>query len=454
MPTPEPQRDTVPPATSPHTLATRPDDAQAKDTPQDTAADQVPPQKVSKRNVAGILLTTFANSAATLMPALVGLPIIVARVAPENKESGLGIALGITAFLGMLLAPVFGAISDRTTLRIGMRRPFLIVGPAVTILGLVLLGLANSLGAVYAAVTIMALGQGIAGAADGAMIPDSIPDRFRGRVYGFSTVTGVSAGLIASVVGPQFIGNQFLLTTLAIPLYVPLMAIGLWLYRDRVLDPKDVPQQPILRTLLAGYHFNPRSAPDFAWVWLGRFFVTFAVAFTGAFAIYFLTDQLKVSQAELPALIAINSALSLGGTTLGTIVGAFVTDRVRSRRNLVMVAALMLAAGGLIVAFSPTVPIFLIGSGLLFFAIGLFIPTDGVLVMSVLPGGGKSDVAKYMSLIVIADQLPRSIGPMIAPGIIALGALTSLGGYPALYLTAGAVAIVGGLLVRRVRTVN
>ncbi|NJP90922.1 MFS transporter [Nonomuraea sp. FMUSA5-5] len=399
-------------------------------------------------------MTTFAVSFATLMPAMVALPIIVARVSPENKESGLGIALGITSFLGMLLAPIFGAISDRTTLRLGMRRPFLIVGPCITVAGLVTLGLADSLAAVYVAVVTMAVGSGIAGAADGAMIPDSIPDRLRGRVLGFSTVTGVSAGLIASVVGPQFIDNQFLLATATLPLSIPLMAIGLWLYRDRVLDPKDVPQQPIFRTVLRSYRFSPKSAPDFAWVWLGRFFVTFGIAFAASFSIYFLTDQLKVSKAELPSLIAINSMLSLGGTTLGTIVGAFVTDRVRSRRNLVLVSALLLATGGLIVAFSPNVPIFLIGSGLLFFAIGLFIPTDGVLVMSVLPGGGKSDVAKYMSLVVIADQLPRSIGPMIAPAVIALGALTSLGGYPVLYLTAGVVAILGGVLVRRVRSVN
>ncbi|NJP90914.1 MFS transporter [Nonomuraea sp. FMUSA5-5] len=411
-------------------------------------------EKVPKRTVFAILITTFGNAVATLMPTLVALPIIVARVAPGNKESALGIALGISAFGGMLLAPVFGALSDRTTFRLGMRRPGMIIGTAITITGLVLLGLAGSLAMVYTAVMIMALGAAINGASHAAMIPDSIPDRLRGRVLGFSTVTGVSAGLIASIAGPMFIDHQFIMAAGATPLFALATLIGVLLYRDRVLDPEDVPRQPLVRTILQGYRFNPRSAPDFAWVWLGRFFVTFGIAFTGSFTIYFLTDHLKVSQAELAPLISINSVLQLGATTVGTIVGSVVVDRVRSRKSLVLVSALLLAAGGVIVAFSTTIPIFYAGSLLLLFAVGLFIPTDGVLVMSALPGGGKSDVAKYMSLIVIADQLPRSIGPVIAPAVIAFGALTPLGGYSVLYLVGGVVAILGGVLVRQVRGVR
>ena len=413
---------------------------------------EAPQEPVSKRTVFAIVIMVFGTTAATLMPALVALPIIVARVAPQNKESGLGTALGILAFGGMVLAPLFGALSDRTTSRLGMRKPFLIIGSALVILGLVVLGLANSLGAVYAAVALLTLGGGV-GSASQALIPDSIPEHARGRVMGLATVMGVVAGLIASVIGPRFIDHQFVMAVVAVPLYVVTLLIGLPLYRDRVLDRKDVPQQAIVRTVLHSYRFNPKSAPDFAWVWLGRLLITFGIAFTSSFAIYFLTDELKVGPAELASLISLNSVLGLAGTTVGTIIGAVLTDKVRSRKSLVLVSALLLAAGGVIAAFSSSVPVFLVGSVLVYTAVGLFIPTDGVLVMSVLPGGGH-DVAKYMSIITIADQLPRAVGPMLAPAIIALGALTPLGGYPVLYLAAGVVAIAGGVLVRRVRSVS
>ncbi|MYU16952.1 MFS transporter [Streptomyces sp. SID8361] len=442
--------------TEPRTESAPTDMGRASAAPEEAAtmqAQQQPAETVSKRAVVAVLITTFGNTAATLMPAIVTLPIVVARIAPHNKETGLGIALGILAFVGMLFSPLFGAISDRTTSRLGMRKPGMIVGPAVTVLGLVLLGIAGSLAFVYTAMLVVALGQAVTNASHQAMVPDSIPEHARGRVYGFSSVMGVLAGLLASIVGPQFIDNQFVMATLAVPVFIVTSVIGVVIYRDRYLDARDVPPQPLLRTLVHGYRFNPKTAPDFTWVWLGRFLITFGIAFTGSFAIYFLTDELGVTKGELPSMVAVNSTLSLAGTLVGTIIGSVVTDKVRSRKSLVLVSALILAAGGVIVAFTPSVTVFFIGTALIYLAVGLFIPTDGVLVMSVLPGGDK-EVSKFMSLVVIADQLPRSVGPMIAPAIIAAGGVTALGGYPVLYLAAGAFAIVGGVLVRRVRSVS
>ncbi|WP_425839314.1 MFS transporter [Streptomyces fractus] len=447
----EPQSEVAPRDASPSTSV----DAQGVEPPliADDETTVEATEKASKKTVFAILITTFGNATATLMPTMVGLPIIVARIAPEDKASGLGLALGIQAFGAMLLAPVFGALSDRTTSRMGMRKPAMIVGPVIIILGLVTLGLANNLATVYAAVLITAVGAAAYTAAHSALIPDMIPERSRGKVLGFGSLLGVMGGLIGSIVGPKFIDHQMILAAGATPLFVLTLVVGLPLLRDRVLDPKDAPRTSLVRTVLDSYRFNPKSAPDFAWVWVGRFFVTLGIAFTGSFTIYFLTDELGVTKSELPSLISLNGVLGMAMTCVGTIVGSIVTDRVRSRKGLVLTSALLMAAGGIIVAFSATVPVFIVGSALLFFAAGVFIPTDGVLVMAVLPGGDRH-VAKYMSLVTIADQFPRAVGPMIAPAVISLGGLTPLGGYPFLYLAGGVVAIVGGVLVRRIRSVR
>ncbi|MFI7131347.1 MFS transporter [Nonomuraea sp. NPDC050153] len=416
-------------------------------------ADETPVEKVSKRAVVAILITIFGSTAAAMMPALIALPIIMARIAPDNKETALGIATGISAFGGMILGPLFGALSDRTTSRFGMRRPGMVIGGLLAMLGLVLLGLADSLPAVFAALVVLAVGQALYGASHAAMTPDTIPEHARGRVVGFASMMGVLAALLAGIVGPQFIDNQFVLAAGGVPLYLLGLVVGMALYRDRRLDPAQVPPQSLLRTVVGGYRFNPKSAPDFSWVWISRFFITLGIAFTGVFTIYLLTDHLKVSPQELPSLISINSVLGMASGLVGTVVGSFVTDKVRSRKRLVLVAALMLAAGSAIIAFAPSVPVFFVGSALLTFANGFLIPTDGVLVMGVLPGGDGAN-AKYMSFFTIADGLPRSLGPMIAPAVMTLGGMTALGGYPVLYLAGGIVAIAGGLLVRRVRGVR
>jgi hypothetical protein len=58
---------------------------------------------------------------------------------------------------------------------------------------------------------------------------------------------------------------------------------------------------------------------------------------------------------------------------------------------------------------------------------------------------------RYTSLAGLSDSIPRSVGPLLAPAVISLGALTPVGGYPLLYVLGGLLALAGGLMIRRVR---
>jgi hypothetical protein len=61
------------------------------------------------------------------------------------------------------------------------------------------------------------------------------------------------------------------------------------------------------------------------------------------------------------------------------------------------------------------------------------------------------DTAKDLGVINIANALPQSIAPAIAPGVIALGAATAIGGYSLFYLVGAAAALAGALLIFRVK---
>ena len=427
-------------------------DSNEMDAPLGERQDDMQPA-ASKRNVVAVLLIALGVGFGTLMPALVALPIVIARVSPDSKDVVLGAVLGVQAFLGMALAPLFGALSDRTTSRFGMRRPGIAIGGASIVIGLLILGLATNVPMIFLGTFFMAIGSSISGASSFAVVPDSFPDRTRGRILGFKALTGTLAGLTASIIGPMLLDNQLMLFGLGAGVLAICYLIAVPLLQDRYLDPADVPKQSLLATAFAGYKFNPRSAPDFSWVFVSRFVFTLGIAFSTTFAVYFLTDRLRVSETELPPLIALNSIISLAGTAAGTLIGAFLADKVPSRKVMVMVCSLLMGAGSLTAAFSTSVPVFFIGTTMITISIGLFIPTDGSLVMSVLPGGNKH-AAKFMAIIGIADQLPRSIGAAIAPAVIAIGAATALGGYPVLYIAGGIAAILGGLVVRMVKGVR
>ena len=407
------------------------------------------PQQTSRRGIAAVLVLTAGNGFATLMAPLVALPIVIGRLDPQGKAGSLGLALGLSALVLLLFAPIFGALSDRTTSRLGMRRPGLIIGTLVTVVGLFVQGLAPSVAVLIGGVAVMAFGQAVLTGSYSALIPDQVAAASRGRVLGFQSLMLVLGGVSAAFVGATLVGNQLALFGVGAVLALVSTAVACLLLKDRLQDPKDVVRLPIIRTLLEGFRYNPKSAPNFSWVWVSRFIITLSTTF-GGFSIYFLTDQLGVTEAQLPALISLSTLVNLAGTVVGTLIGGFLSSRLGRLPNLVIIVSVIFAAGGVLAAFSTSVPVFMLALGVIALGVGSFLPVDGALVMAVLPGG-RTETGKYMSIITIADQLPRSIGPLLVPGIIAIASLISFDGYPLLYLFMAVVAVVGGLIVRKVR---
>src|SRR5436305_3390193 len=65
---------------------------------------------------------------ALLPPVLVGLGLRVHAIDPDNAAADLSLVMGTGALVAMFANPFFGHLSDRTTSRFGMRRPWLIFG--------------------------------------------------------------------------------------------------------------------------------------------------------------------------------------------------------------------------------------------------------------------------------------------------------------------------------------
>ncbi len=73
------------------------------------------------------------------------LPLQVATIAPGNQTGIFSLILGLGALAAVLTNPLAGMLSDRTTSRLGRRRPWLIAGGALVVLDLLLMGHAPSL---------------------------------------------------------------------------------------------------------------------------------------------------------------------------------------------------------------------------------------------------------------------------------------------------------------------
>ncbi|HEX6290188.1 MAG TPA: MFS transporter [Herpetosiphonaceae bacterium] len=115
----------------------------------------------------------------------------------------IGVIMGIDNFLALTLLPYFGALSDRTQTRWGRRRPFVILGLAFAILGLIGIPIGRALGGIpmFLASAVLFLGISMYRGTGLALVSDSVPRRLLGNAYGVVTFImsiAVPIGLMAS----------------------------------------------------------------------------------------------------------------------------------------------------------------------------------------------------------------------------------------------------------------
>jgi MFS family permease len=414
--------------------------------PEDLGA----PEKLSGRFTVALILLYLGVYTSSVGLFIVSWPVTIARLQPDDKVLWLSVVASIYAVVNIIVTPIAGTLSDRCTARLGMRRPFILIGGAFAVAGLFTMGLSDGIGHLLIGVVLMGLGNSTITGAAGALVPDQVPERNRGRVQGLIMVCIALSGVVAAVFLPQLITNQLALFGVpAVIMVIAVIVVNIVL-KDRRLSPAERASVEKPKNIFAEFKIKPSAVPDYSWAWISKVIVVLATVLTSTYGVYVLTDQLHVSQAELPGILTLTGLVGLFTAIGGAVGGSWLSDKLQKRKSLVLLTTIFMAAGAIIVAFSPNVPVYLIGLVLLGIGAGAYSPIDGALFIDVLPGGGKES-GKYMSLMTVADQIPRSFGPLIGSAIVAIGAITAIGGYTIIYIVGAIVGIIGGIMVRKIK---
>src|SRR5690242_13729440 len=86
----------------------------------------------------GITLSVMVAGLSSMCIKQLLLPIQSSQLAPQQTNLIFTLVASSGAFAGLLASPLVGALSDRTSLRAGRRRPFLVVGIVAAVCGMVL----------------------------------------------------------------------------------------------------------------------------------------------------------------------------------------------------------------------------------------------------------------------------------------------------------------------------
>ncbi|ARH91160.1 MFS transporter [Streptomyces sp. MOE7] len=403
-----------------------------------------PSERVGRAWTASLSLVNGAIWAGWYGPIQILLALQAAELAPAGtaKESVLAWVTGAGAAVSMVANPLFGALSDRTTSRLGRRTPWIVAGVAGGAVALVLLAGARSVAAMAVGWCGVQLTLNAAFAAVTAALPDRVPPGQRGAVGGWlgaAQILGVVAGTGLATAGGGVAGGYRACAAFAVLGALPYVL----LHRDMVLPAGRRPAAgPV--AVLRGLWISPRRHPDLAWAWLTRFLINLGNALALLYLLYYLRDVLR--RPDPGGGVLVLTALN-GVTLLGTVVvGGIWSDRTGRRKPFVLGAGVIMAAATGLLAGWQTWTGALCAAALLGVGFGVFTSVDLALMTEVLPAA--ADRAKDLGVINIANSLPQVAAPVLAAPLV-----HHLGGYRVLYAVAAAIGLVGALLVRRIRGV-
>lgn len=401
--------------------------------------------------ICAYVLATCGVWMALMTPPVMTLALRVAEVDPQNKAATLAWVLGVGAVVAMLANPVAGLFSDRTRSAWGMRRPWLLGGALLGVAGLYLVA-TGGLWALALGWWLAQLGFNALLAALTALLPDQVPSHQRGTVSGALGIC-VQLGILGGVGLAQASGGAMLGMFMA-PAAVSLLTVVLLcvLLPDRRLH---TPPPPLdLAGFVRSFAINPRRAPDFSWAFASRFLLFIGLATLLSYQVYYLTDRLALPGAEVPAAMFQATLVTTAATVLASLLGGWLSDRLRRRKAFVLAAAALYAAGLALIAMATSFSGFLGGLAVCGLGQGVYLAVDLALVADVLPNQ-HADAAKDLGIFNLASAMPQSVAPALAPLFLGLGMAPGQGGnYVALFTAAAVFAALGAAAIAPIRGVK
>lgn len=400
-----------------------------------------PTEAVSRAWIGRFSLIWFGFWMASLVPVNLLLPNQLAAIDPTHKVRDLGYVNGLAGVAALVALPLCGALCDRSRSTFGRRRIWMLGGTAFYAVALVGTGLVHTPTEVALLWSLTMVGLSAATAGLTAAMADSVPERQHGVVSGAlygPQALGVVVGI--GVINAAALTFSWSYVLLAVVLVASSYSF-IRRYREAGLPATDALS---LRTLARSLWVSPRDSPDFAWAFGGRLLVNLGNSLGTAYLLYFLTDDLKVSNPD--GWLLILTSIYLFFTLGSTITCGVLSDRLHRRRIFVFGAATAQALGGVGLSIFPSLTFAIIGAALLGAGYGAYMAVDQALITEVLPDATSR--AKDLGIMNIGSVVPQAAGPLAASLII------SSSGYSILFGTAAATGMVGAAMVYKIRSVN
>ena len=409
-----------------------------------------PTKPVTWKYVSALVFAQLIFFIALLGPAIIGIGVKVQQIVPDDqKTSALGTVAGFGALFAVIGNVLFGRLSDRTTSRLGRRRPWIVGGTVVMTLAFVIMALGQTVPVVTAGWCLAQLGANATLAPFIATISDQVPKFQRGSV---SALLGIAQNM--GILGGTYVAQLFQNHMVVLFVVPSILSIGAMLLFAVILPDQRLPERPPRMTAgewITTFWLNPLKYPDFALAWWSRFLITLATFMFTTFRLFFLQDELGLTAEDAPAAVTIGVLVyTIALVASGWIAGK-ISDRTGRRKFLVAGSTLLFGIGTVALAHVDTVSQFYMVEALMGVAYGIYVGVDLALVVDVLPN--PDDSGKDLGVFNMANALPQTVAPVFGAALLAVSSADNQN-YTLLLYTAGVAALVGALVVLPIKKVR
>ncbi len=403
---------------------------------------------------ASLIAAMFGLNFVTIVPAIVTLAVRMNTVAHGNQQAATN-ALSIVLFIGTLITivanPLMATFSDRTTLRLGRRRPWFIGGAIVGFGGTILSGIGTDVLTIVVGWSLVQLGFGACLVTAQALVPERLAPSQRGKfsgIVGMFAAVSIFAGVQATNI---FLDYQAALMIVPGVIAIVLITVLVVQLRDDRPATRNELAPFRFRRFIGSFWINPLRHRDFGLVWISRFLVGLTTAGFQAYTLYFLMSNLGGPIGEATAANAVAQTVTLPISIALFLVSGWLSDRLGRRKPFVLIGGVSVAVAVALAIFTHDVAMFVVVSIILTVGNSLFLTVDLALAADVIPD--KQEPGRGMAVYGLSTSLPNSAISIIAPVILAVGSATS-SNYSLLFAILAPVALIGAVLTLFIRNVK
>ncbi|MEC0202221.1 MFS transporter [Paenibacillus lautus] len=395
----------------------------------------------------GIMLGYGCMMLALMTPATLLLTFKMIEIDPNGYTSSYGLVAGIGAFFALIGNPLGGAISDRTNLSFGRRRTWILIGPLFGCASLLMIGMTSSLWLIIIGWAIAQLFFNFGMAAYTALIPDQVKQERQG------TVSGLLGLVLPVAIAIGMVMMTFMTDASSVTKWILLAVIGvvgpvlsLFLIQEGKVEivHKEKENIPFGEKLSKVYP-SPRRFPAFTWAVVSKFLLMMGYCSSLYFTVM-LVNRMGYTEAQATASVATVNIISMVAMAVTSIFGGMLSDKFRKQKPFLYLSALIMILATLVFAFIPNYLAYVIASAVLGLGYGCFSAVDMALVARILPR--KEDSAKDFGIMNVANALPQSIVPAIAPFLLGAGTLIGIGDWTFFYIALAIFMVIGMISIK------